>query len=485
MRGIIFDKTGSALETKAIKYHPIYGENGIYVEQDPLEYKEALYQILEWAGEQAKRLPGFLEAISLTSQRSSCICLDWSGEPIGHAICWQDKRTVPLCRKLERYGTVVAQKSGAWINPVYFAPKLTWIRENCKDVYSRVWKFVNIADYLVYLMTGQARTDDTYGSRTHLMDLRTRDWDPMLLDIFEVERDKLCQIYPVGSVLGILRPEVAALTGLPEGLPVFSAGGDQQCAVIGQGVCGPGTASVTLGTGEYIATEIQRLPEIRSDEVIYNASAISGEYVVEYGAVTCCSGLDWILKEIYPALPYRRIGKELQKSKPGAAGCISLPYFQGRITPDHNSDAKAIFAGISLSTTKADLLRAFVEGIGYETDYGIGVMPQKPRRILVNGGLTGTPEICQILADVLGQPIYINGEADATAFGAFLVTQVSRGIYSDVAAAYNSLHAQPQLTAYEPDLSLHRLYQQQMQGNRLLYEKVYGGQYEGRKKSVS
>lgn len=483
MRGILFDEHGTGLGQKQIKYHQSYGEDGICVEQDPLEYKEALYEILEWTGETTGKLSVELTGIGLTSQRSSCICLDWAGNPIGNAICWQDKRTVPICGELDKYGAMVTEKSGAWINPVFFAPKLTWIRENRKEVYDRTWKFMNIADYMVYLLTGNTRTDDTYASRTHMMNLKTKNWDPALLEVFQAEPEKLCDIYPVGSVMGGIREELAALTGIPAHLPVWSAGGDQQCALVGQGICEQGSASITLGTGEFIGMQLHTLPEHRSDEVIYNASSISGEYIVEYNVVTCCSALDWLLREIYPNLKYEKIGKELKKSRPGAAGCIHLPFFQGRVTPDHNSASKAVFAGISLSTKKADLLRAFIESIGYETRYGIEAMPECPKEIVVNGGLTGTPEICQILVDILGRPIYINREADATALGAFLVVKAADGTYPSVKAAYESLRTAADLEKYEPDTGMAKMYAERMEDHLELYRRIYGGYYEGRKKN--
>jgi sugar (pentulose or hexulose) kinase len=220
--------------------------------------------------------------------------------------------------------------------------------------------------------------------------------------------------------------------------------------------------------------QMQNLPETRSEEVVYNASSIAGEYIVEYGVVTCCSALDWMLREIYPNLEYKKIGKELRKSKPGASGCVSLPYFQGRVTPDHNSEAKAVFAGISLSTKKADILRAFIESIGYETFYGINAMPERPKEIRINGGLTGTPEICQILSDILGRTISINRENDPTAFGAFLAAKVADGTYESVKTAYESLRKAPVMEKYEPDVKQAKWYENHREDNFNLYQRVYG-----------
>ncbi|MCM1175383.1 MAG: FGGY family carbohydrate kinase [Blautia sp.] len=474
MRGVLFTERGRITDQKQIKYHPVYGENGVYVEQDPLEYKAALWEIIEWAGEAAAGISDAVGAIGLTAQRSSCICIDHKGDPIGNAICWQDKRTIPICKTLEVYNAEIFDKSGALINSVFLGPKLTWVREKRNEVYKKVWKFMTIADYLMYLLTGNVCTDDTYASRTHLMNLETRAWDSCLLDYFSVERQKLCEIYPVGSCMGVLRHEAAMLTGLEDGTPIYSAGGDQQCALIGQGIFEQGDVSVTLGTGEFIAMQLEQLPLQRKSRVIYNTSAIRGEYIVEFGAVTCCSALDWFMREFYPDMHYENIGSSLSESKPGASGCIALPYFQGRMTPDHNNDAKAVFAGISLNTKKADLLRAFVEGIGIETCNGIEEMPVEPRRILVNGGLTHTSEICQILADALGRPIYVSNEQDATALGAYLVTMVSMGHFSNEADAYKNIRGNPLTDIFTPIQENTEIYQKLKEENCELYSRIYG-----------
>ena len=473
MRGVLFTEKGRITDQKQIQYHPVYGENGIYVEQDPLDYKMALWEIMEWAGETVKGISDAVEAIGLTSQRSSCICIEHKGNPIGNAICWQDKRTIPICKTLETHNAEIFDKSGALVNSVFLGPKLTWIHKNRTEVYKRVWKFMTIADYLLYLLTGNTCTDDTYASRTHLMDLKTHTWDSALLDYFSVEKQKLCEICPVGSCVGTLRHEAAALTGMPEGIPVYSAGGDQQCALVGQGVFNQGDVSVTLGTGEFIAMQLKQLPVQRKPQVIYNTSAIRGEYIVEFGAVTCCSALDWFMREFYPDRNYEKIGSSLMESKPRASGCIALPYFQGRITPDQNHSAKAVFAGISLNTTKADLLRAFVEGIGIETCNGIEEMPAEPGRILVNGGLTHTPEICQILADVLGRPIYVSNEQDATALGACIVTMVSMGCFQDAAGAYKNIRRNPLTDVFMPRRENMDIYRKLKEENRELYRRIY------------
>ena len=470
MRGILYGLGGTILDESQVKYAPLFSEGGMIAEQDPVDFKSALWQILSWAGNDPSRED--IDAICLTSQRSSCICVDAEGTPIGNAICWQDKRTIPIIKELEKYGEKVEQLSGAWPNPVFLGPKLTWIRRERPDVYKNIWKFMTIADYLMFLMTGLAVTDDTYGSRTHLMNIETGKWDDKLLEIFEVEREKLCDIVPVGSLVGPLCEEAARATGLCAGVRVYTAGGDQQCALIGQGSFDGKTVSVTLGTGAFVGTNLDELPVSRTNGIIYNASAISKGYVAEYSSVTCTAALDWLLREMYWNMPADHIGSELAKTRAGAGGCLVLPYFQGRVTPDHNSNAKAVFAGISLSTRKEDMLRALIEAIAMEVRTGVENIAVDAAEICISGGLSKTPEVCQIIADVLGRRVLINNESDATAFGAFVVAGTGLGFFKSVRQGYESLRGKKSMMEFIPRSENAGIYDELYRKNLSLYEKV-------------
>ena len=470
MRGILYGLGGMVLDESQVKYAPLFSEGGMIAEQDPVDFKSALWQILSWAGSDPSRED--IDAICLTSQRSSCICVDAEGTPIGNAICWQDKRTIPIVKELEKHGEKVELLSGAWPNPVFLGPKLTWIRRERPEVYKNIWKFMTIADYLMFLMTGLAVTDDTYGSRTHLMNIETGKWDDELLGIFEVEREKLCDIIPVGSFVGPLCEDAARASGLCAGIRVYTAGGDQQCALIGQGAFDGRTVSVTLGTGAFVGTNLDMLPDERAGGIIYNCSSIQGGYVAEYSSVTCTAALDWLLREMYWNMPADHIGSELVKTKAGAGGCLVLPYFQGRVTPDHNSDAKAVFAGISLSTRKEDMLRALIEAIGMEIRTGIENVAADAAEIRISGGLVGTPEVCQIIADILGRRIMINTEEDATALGAFIVTGTGLGFFKSISQGYESLRGGKLMMEFLPRSENAEVYNELYRKNLSLYERV-------------
>ena len=232
MRGILFREDGTMLHTVQKEYQVITLEHG-WVEQNPLDFKDSMTQIVKESAEFAAQEEESIDVVALTSQRSSVIPVDREGNHLGNAQMWQDKRTVPLCQAMEEHHREIFQLCGSRVNPVFSGAKMKWMRQNQPDLYEKAYKLTVIPDYLVYHMTGNFYTDYTYGSRSLLMNLKTCRWDPRLLELFEVDEEKLCELKAPGSILGYTTKEFAEQTGLKEGVPVISAGGDQQCAALG------------------------------------------------------------------------------------------------------------------------------------------------------------------------------------------------------------------------------------------------------------
>lgn len=142
-----------------------------------------------------------IDAISITSQRSSVIPVDENIRPLSNAIMWQDKRTNHICESMENLNDKVFSLCGSRVNPVFSGSKMMWIREERPEIYAKTYKFMVIPDYLIYLMTGRICTDYTYGSRSLLMNIRTHEWDDELLEIFHVEKRKIVRTGRAGKCL--------------------------------------------------------------------------------------------------------------------------------------------------------------------------------------------------------------------------------------------------------------------------------------------
>lgn len=476
MRGILFSSEGTELASKQCLYRADYMGNG-WVEQDPRDWEDTMFDILRSVSGTAKEKGRTIDGISITSQRSSVIPVDRSVRPLCRAIMWQDKRTTEICKRLAPENERIFRLCGSRVNPVFSASKMTWLRRERADLYEKTYKFLVIPDYLIYLLTGNLCTDHTYGSRSLLMNLRTHQWEEELLGLFEVERDKLCPLIEPGSICGYLSKTAAERADCREGIPVITAGGDQQCGTIGQGVVKEGILSVTAGTGGFLITAVEDIPDNLKPDVICNASSIKNQYILESSVLTCSSAFDWFRSQFYENASYEELNAILEKTKAGANSVICVPYFQGRSTPDWNSQAKAAFSNITLHTEKADLLRALLEGICYEIGNGIETMKRyvEIQNILINGGLTNSEVFNQIQCDVYGMDLIRRGKTDATARGALMVALQACGVFRTVADAFEGIGNSEEVRSYHPNKENQERYQKGRQEMNRLYENAFTG----------
>lgn len=462
MKGMLINEKGEQLFAAGRSYQPEFSGEGC-VEQEAAVWSNAL---LEIASEVARF--GDIHAIAITAQRSSVIPMDADGRPLRKALLWQDVRNEKLCAVLSARNRDIFLRCGSAVNTVYSGGKMAWLRENEPEVWRRTKKLVTVPDYLVYQMTGEYHTDATYGSRSLLMDLRHRCWDDGLLSIFGVEEDMLCPLSEPGSVVGYVNAAFGAASGIRPGIPVISAGGDQQCAALGLGVIASGDVSINLGTGAYLTETLDALPAELCSDVVYGVSAIAGQYIRERSVLTCGCAIDWLLDVLYGKRDYALVDQALQKSRPGAGGVFCLPFFQGRSAPVWDSGATGFFGGLTLSSTREDILRALLEGICHElAEHLLAMEKDLPvKGIRISGGLTRSKCFCKLLADILGRPIIAGEQENATAIGAWINAAVTLGIYGSAMDAWQTIGTEKE-NVYRPDVAQphteHRKRTQQIQ----------------------
>lgn len=458
MRGVLVRKNGELAHTIQIPYSPEYLPND-RVEQDPLTFRNSLVRIATEAAAWCAANGEAVEGISLTAQRSSVIPVDRDGNPLANAFMWQDRRALPICRELADRNALVFERTGTRINPVFAAVKMTWIRRNEPELYEKSHKLLVIADFLIHAMTGMFVTDYTYGSRTSLMNIRTLDWDDEMLDLFEVERKKLCKLVPQGTVLGCVTKEFSALTGVPAGTPVVSAGGDQQCGALGAGVIDAGTLQVTTGTGSFLIASVDRPMVDPLQRYICNVSAVPGKYIIESSILTSSSVYNWFFRNFYlnhapdAAMP-DTIDRDAEASPVGANGVVLLPHFQGRGSPDWNGQARGVFYNLNLGSTRGDMARAILEGIAAEVAGNIAIMREaigSSLRITVAGGMTKAALFNQIQADYYEDDVFLPVQKETTVLGAWCSAAVALRIHDTYAGALAAATHGKTPGRFEPD----------------------------------
>ena len=480
IRGILYDENAKNLFSHRITYKVDF-KDSIYAEQDASDWANAIVEIGRATVDFCREKGCSVDAISLTSQRSSVIPVDKKGLALMPTIMWQDKRNSDIIKEFRGMERAIHRCTGARINTVFSGTKMTWIRRNEPEIYKKTYKFCTIADFIIHEMTGEYLTDHTYGSRSLLMNIRTRRWDPKLMDIFDVEENKLCELREPGTVIGLISDEFSQKTGIKAGTPFVSAGGDQQCSALGHGVTSPGSLEITTGTGAFMLGFSEKVPENLNEDIICGVHAMPGKYVLESSMLTCAALYNWAKVNLFNESdtddePYERINEAVMMSPPGANGCIVLPYFQGRGTPDWNADVKGYFAGIGLNTTRADMARAILEAIALEAKNNLDIVEQyvgTVDKLLIGGGLTKFKEFNQIEADVYQKTLtYSNHSVEQTALGAWTNAAVALDVYKDHETAIAKAKENNLIETYVPNPAFKAVYEKKLQAMNNLYEAV-------------
>lgn len=477
MRGILYDENGTQLALSRRDNHLVFMGDTL-IEENPRDFYDNTVAIIREITDLA-RISTF-DAIGITSQRSSIIPVDREGNPLSAAIMWQDTRNREICRRLEEYNPMLYERTGAQVSTVFSGSKMTWIRHHQPEIYRETSKFLNIPEYVVHCMTREFVTDTTYASRTGLMDLRTAEWDPEILRLYDVEEEKLCRMISPGETAGRLTTDFARVSCTEPGIPVIHCGGDQQCAAIGHGIIEKGPVSLTVGTGGFLAAVLEEIPEIMPSGVIINRAASSGQFIMEANILSCGAGYDWCARELYGmektdhALLARELEKENFVSSP-----LVIPYFSGRGAPDWNPLARAVFSGITTATRRSEIFKSIMESIFMEIANHIEHLSEITdlTTVCVGGGLTGTKALNQLMADIFGRETACVENPEATALGALAVVLNGSGFYRSIQEAYRNLSHENR-TIYIPDPSLHEQYEAKRRKMNRLYEIInQGGGY--------
>ncbi len=478
MRGILFTEQGERLAGHQIVYEPKKYSDG-RIEQSPLDWTNSLEGIASFVAEKAREQRISIDAVAVTSQRSAIIPVDREGQPLMDTIMWQDRRNAAICKELEEYNDLIFERSGARINTVFSGSRMGWILKNRPDVCERLYKLVNIPEYVMHHMTGEYKTDVTYASRSHLMNLRTRKWDKEMLRLFGILPEQLCKIQEPGSVCGHVTAAFAENTGLSQGIPVITAGGDQQCAAVGQGAFKEGTLSLVAGTGGFLVTALDRVPENPDPQLIFNCSSVAGRYMVEANVLTCCSAFDWFGRNFYPLkdgkIDYAAINEELKNCDGKVSSVMALPYFQGRSTPKWNPQARAHFGDISLAESRGDMVKGLLEGIFMEIRNNIQLFGEYVgiHKAYISGGLTNSEVINQLQADVYGISLYHMEDSESTAYGALMVALVGQGVYGSLDEAFETIRGGTNTKCFKPREGIFAAYEEKRMRMNEMYGKLY------------
>lgn len=476
VRAILYDTDARVIKLQQRGNMPQYFNDG-RVEQDPAAWPTLVGEVLAACAAAAAAKGVEVLGVSLTAQRSSVIPVDRDGLPLHPAIMWQDRRCADLAQAMADANPEVYGKTGLQISPVFSALKMTWLRRQRPDIWNKTHKMIGIQDWVLYLLTGRFVTDQSFASRTNLLDLHNRRWDPELLALFEVEPRMLCDLVEPGSIVGSLSSAMARATGLAPGLPVVSAGGDQQCAALGLGLFTGERAVSNTGTGSYLIGHAERPALDPGMRVSCNVSAVPGAYIVEAAVLTSGSIYRWFAESIVSAAEtgddaFDAVNAAAADAAPGANGLLLLPHFKGCGSPYWDPEAKGLFFNLTLSSSRGEMARAILEGIAVEMRECLELIENlcgAVRSVTVSGGLSKAALFNQIQSDIFERSVVASSTNEATSLGAWIAGAVAVGVDDNHADAFVRVSDPASERHYQPDPALGEMYRRRCQQSQALY----------------
>lgn len=420
-----------------------------------------------------------IEAIGLTHQRETFVCLDSDGSPLRPAILWLDRRAGAQVR--EHGSEEIHRITGKVPDPTPALYKLLWLREHEPDVLARTALVADVHGYLIHRLTGRWATTWACADPLGLVDMESFDWSDRVLGVVDLAREQLCELAAPGEVMGSLRAEVAAQLGLPADIPVVGGAGDGQSAGLGANVTAPGSAYLNLGTavvsgsygdqyawGREFRTLGGPIPRTYTLETLLSGGTYTVSWFVNRlaGAEAWRLGLDLSHEDLLEAAAAR-----LPR---GADGLLAVPYWNRAQTPYWDDSARGVMIGFGAHHGKAHMFRAILEGIALEqrlmTDGVASKLGQPIDAYLAMGGGSRSALWCQIIADATQRTVVACREVETTSLGAGMHAAAAVGWFDSLADAATGMSGEG--ARYEPDSSAVSEYERLFAVYREIYPSV-------------
>jgi glycerol kinase len=430
---LIVDHNGIVCGHGYAEISQYYPEPG-WVEQNPLEIWEQTLLAVKEAKDSAGSRDADIAAIGITNQRETTILIDRdSGEPVGHAIGWQCRRTTDRCNRLrtQENAELIRAKTGLVIDAYFSATKIQWLLDNLPGIgkQAKLGKilFCNVDAWLIWKLTnGKVHaTDFTNASRTMLFNINTLDWDNDLLQLFGIPRSLLPSVYPSSNIFGYTE----------SGIPISGVAGDQSAALFGHACFHPGMTKVSYGTGAFVLMNTGKKPVSSKHGLLSTlACSIDGraEYALEGSVFIAGAVIQWLRDElglIGEAKESEQLAMEIKDS----GGVYLVPAFVGLGAPHWDMNARGTLVGLTHGSGRSQIIRAALESIAYQVmDVLEAIEADSHLRLvelLVDGGAATNDFLMQFQADIAGVEVSRPKMFEMTALGAAYLAGLGVGFW--------------------------------------------------------
>ena len=410
--------------------------------------------------------------ISFGGQMHGLVILDEKDQVIRPAILWNDGRTG---KETDYLNNVIGKdKLSQYTANIAFAgftaPKILWVKENEPENFKRIKKIMLPKDYLAYKLSGTHSCDMSDASGMLLLDVKNRCWSKEMMDICGITEEMLPKLYESYEVVGTLKEDVAGALGLSADVKVIAGAGDNAAAAVGTGTVGDGMCNISLGTSGTIFISSEKFG-VDENNALHSFAHADGNYHLMGCMLSAASCNKWWMEDI---LKTKEFAKEQEGiTKLGENNVFYLPYLMGERSPHNNPDARAMFIGMSMDTTREDMTQAVLEGVAFglrdslEVARSLGIQIERTK---ICGGGAKSPLWKKIIANVMNLKVDVIESEEGPALGGAMLAAVGCGEYPDVKTIAEKIVKV--VDTVEPEEELVRKYEEKYQKFRKIYPTV-------------
>jgi len=443
-RSIVFDASGQVVSMAQQELPQIYPQPG-WVEHDPITIWQTQLATAKAALAKAGITARQVHAVGITNQRETSVV--WNrrtGQPIHHAIVWQDRRGEPTCADLRARGheALVQTKTGLLIDAYFSGTKLRWLLDHVPGARAQAESgelaFGTVDSWLIWQLTGGAvhATDVSNASRTMLFNVHRNQWDAELLGLLDIPAQLMPKVYASSAHYGELLPEL-----LGHAITIGGVAGDQQSALFGQACFKAGMVKNTYGTGCFMLMHTGPQFQSSGNGLITTSAAQVGpqpEFALEGSVFVGGAVVQWLRDGLHAISGSSEV-EALAHSVPDAGGVMMVPAFTGLGAPYWKPEARGTVTGLTRGSTLAHIARAALESIAYQSAALLLSMSRDAvqgggapvAELRVDGGACVNDLLMQFQADLLGIVVVRPAVTETTALGAAYLAGLSTGLYQN------------------------------------------------------
>ncbi|MBR0515941.1 MAG: xylulokinase [Eubacterium sp.] len=426
---LLMDDEGGIVKTISKEYPISFPQDG-WSEQNPSDW---LKQSIEGIREIAEGYNDRINGIGIGGQMHGLVCLDENDEVIRPAILWNDGRTE---KEVEYLNNVIGKdKLSLYTGNIAFAgftaPKILWMKENEPENFAKIKKIMLPKDYIVYMFTGTLSSDYSDAAGMLLLDTKNKRWSKEMIDICGITEEMLPKLNDSFNVVGTVKDDIMAKTGLSGSVKVVAGAGDNAAAAIGTGACGAGKCNLSLGTSGTIFITSDRFA-VDDNNSLHSFCHADGGFHLMGCMLSAASCNKWWMDDILGDEDYA--AEQAKMNKLGTNNVFFLPYLMGERSPHNNPRLRAGFLGMRMDTVREDMSLAVLEGVAFGLRDSLEVARKlgiEVKESTICGGGAKSPLWRKIMANVMNIDIMTVENDEGPALGGAILAAVGCGRYKD------------------------------------------------------